>query len=130
MFGENLTTVGMNESSMCIGDQVRIGTAILQVTQPRIPCFKLAAKFDDDEILDTFFSSGRSGIYFSVVQEGELQTGDHIEQVHRDPSGFSIWEALKLYSKQANRETLERALRTEALPPGLRRRAENLAGKM
>jgi MOSC domain-containing protein YiiM len=125
MFGENLTTVGMNESSMCIGDQVRIGTAILQVTQPRIPCFKLAAKFGDDEIIDTFFASGRSGMYFSVVQEGQLQAGDKIEVVHRDPAGFSIWEALRLYSKEPGRQTLERALRTETLPPGLRRRAEN-----
>src|SRR5262245_50401177 len=126
MFGENLTTVGMNESSMCIGDQVRIGTAVLQVTQPRVPCFKLAAKFDDDEIIETFFASGRSGIYFSVIQEGELQTRDKIELVHRDPEGFSIWETLKLYTKEPGRETLERALRIEALPPGLRRRAENL----
>jgi MOSC domain-containing protein YiiM len=128
MFGENLTTVGMNESSMCVGDKVRIGTAILQVTQPRVPCFKLAAKFDDNDIIDTFFASGRSGIYFSVVQEGELQKGEQIEIIHRDPAQFSIWEALKLYTKEPGPETLERALRTEALPPGLRRRAENLNG--
>jgi MOSC domain-containing protein YiiM len=127
MFGENLTTVGVNESLMCIGDQVRIGTAILQVTQPRVPCFKLAAKFDDDEIIETFFASGRSGMYFSVVQEGQLQAGDRIELVHRDPAGFSIWEALKLYTKEPARQTLERALRTETLPPGLRKRAENLS---
>ena len=129
-FGENLTTAGVNESSMCIGDQVRIGTAILQVTQPRVPCFKLAAKFDDDEIIDTFFASGRSGMYFSVVQEGQLQAGNQIEQVHRDPAGFSIWEALKLYTNEPGPETLERALGTETLPPGLRRRAENLKGKI
>jgi MOSC domain-containing protein YiiM len=130
MFGENLTTVGMNESSMCIGDQVRIGTAMLQVTQPRVPCFKLAAKFDDDEIIDTFFASGRSGMYFSVVQEGQLQAGDKIDVVHRDPARFSIQEALRLYTKEPGQETLERALRTESLPPGLRRRAENLKAKV
>jgi MOSC domain-containing protein YiiM len=126
MFGENLTTVGVNESFMCIGDQVRIGTAILKVTQPRVPCFKIAARFDDDEIIDTFFASGRSSVYFSVVQEGQLQAGDNIEFVYRDPAQFSISEALKLYTEEPGRETLERALRTEALPPGLRRRAENL----
>jgi len=124
-FGENLTTVGMMESSMYIGDQFRVGTAILQVAQPRMPCFKLAAKFDDDEIIDTFISSGRSGIYFSVVKEGQLQAGDEMKLVHRDPVGFSISDALQLYS-QPSKETIERALRTEALPPGLRRRAENL----
>jgi MOSC domain-containing protein YiiM len=125
MFGENLTTVGMMESSMYIGDQFRVGTAILQVAQPRMPCYKLAAKFDDDEIIETFISSGRSGVYFSVVKEGQLQTGDNMELVHRDPARFSISDALQLYS-EPSKETLERALRTEALPPGLRRRAEHL----
>ena len=130
MFGENLTTVGMNESSVYIGDRFRVGTAILQVTQPRMPCFKLAAKFDDDEIIDTFIASGRSGVYFSVVQEGQLQAGDEIAVVHRDPAGFSISDALQLYSQKPARETVARALRTEALPPALRRRAENLSGKV
>jgi MOSC domain-containing protein YiiM len=124
-FGENLTTLGMNETSVCIGDRFRVGTAVLQVTQPRRPCFKLAAKFDDDEIIETFSASGRSGIYFSVVQEGELQAEDEIELVHRDPARFSIADALQLYS-HPSRETVERALRTEALPPGLRRRIESL----
>ena len=125
MFGENLTTVGMNESFVHIGDQFRVGTAILQVAQPRMPCFKLAAKFDDDEIIETFISSGRSGIYFSVVKEGQFQAGDEMDLVHRDPGAFSVSDALQLYGKP-NRETLECALRTETLPPGLRRRAENL----
>jgi MOSC domain-containing protein YiiM len=61
-----------------------------------------------------------------VVQEGELQRGEQIELIHRDPAQFSIWEALKLYTKEPGPETLDRAIRTEALPPGLRRRAENL----
>ena len=102
-FGENLTTVGMMESSMYIGDQFRVGTAILQVAQPRMPCFKLAAKFDDDEIIDTFISSGRSGIYFSVVKEGQLQAGDEMKLVHRDPIGFSISDALQLIPSPARR---------------------------
>src|SRR5262245_1751322 len=97
MFGENLTTVGMMESSTHIGDQFRVGTAVFQVTQPRMPCFKLAAKFDDDEIIDTFILSGRSGVYFSVVKEGELQAGDNLELVYRDHARFSISDALQLY---------------------------------
>ncbi len=128
-FGENLTTIGVAESSISIGDQFRIGTAILQAAQPRMPCFKLAAKFEDDEIGKTFISSGRSGFYLSVVQEGQLQAGDNIEPVHRDPVAFTISDALKLYSPgTVDRETLLRALRTAALPPGLRRRAEALKG--
>jgi MOSC domain-containing protein YiiM len=127
-FGENLTTVGMNESSVYIGDQFRVGTAILQIAQPRMPCFKLAAKFDDDEIINAFISSGRSGFYFSVVQEGQLQTGDNIEVVHRDPTGFSVSDALQLYSQEPGRDIVDRALRSEALPPGLQRRAKNPKG--
>ena len=126
-FGENLTTLGMNESSVCVGDQFRAGTAILQVTQPRRPCFKLAAKFDDDEIIDTFSTSGRSGVYFSVVREGELQAGDEMELVHRDAERFSITDVLQLYSRPS-REIVERALRVEALPPGLRQRLRKLKG--
>ena len=126
-FGENLTTLGMHESSVCVGDRFRVGTAILQVTQPRRPCFKLAAKFDDDEITDTFSASGRSGVYFSVVREGELQAGDEMELVHRDPERFSIADMLQLYSSP-NRETVERALRVETMPPGLRQRLKNLKG--
>jgi MOSC domain-containing protein YiiM len=126
-FGENLTTVGMNESAVCVGDRFSVGTAILQVTQPRRPCFKLAAKFDDDEIIDTFSASGRSGIYFSVVREGKLQAGDEMELVHRDPERFSIADMLQLYSSP-NRETVERALRVETMPPGLRQRLKNLNG--
>jgi MOSC domain-containing protein YiiM len=128
-FGENLTTTGMEESSVGIGDQYRIGTVVLQVTQPRQPCFKLGAKFEDDGIIKTFKSSGRSGFYLSVVEEGHLQAGDTIELVHRDPAAFTISDALQLYSTDnIDGETIARALRTRALPPGLRRRAESLKG--
>jgi MOSC domain-containing protein YiiM len=95
-FGENLTTSGMIESSVRVGDQFRIGSAILQVTQPRSPCYKLAAKFDDEEILETFVSSGRSGFYFSVIQEGEIEAGNQIELVHRDPAALTIAAVLVL----------------------------------
>ena len=126
MFGENLTTVGMNESSVHIGDQFRVEPhSSDRAAEDAV--LEMAAKFDDDEIIDTFISSGRSGIYFSVAKEGQLQAGDEIELVHRDPAAFSVSDALQLYGKP-NRETLERALRTETLPPGLRRRAENLKG--
>src|SRR5262245_60230923 len=125
MFGENLTTVGMMELSMHIGDQFRVGTAILQVAQPRMRCCKLAAKFDDDEIIETCISSDRYGIYFADVKEGQLQAEDNMELADRDPARFSISDALQLHS-EPSKETLERALRTEALPPGLRRRTEHL----
>jgi MOSC domain-containing protein YiiM len=93
-FGENLTTSGMTESTVSIGDQFRIGSAVLQVTQPRMPCFKLATKFDDDDIIETFTASGRSGFYFSVVQEGEIKAGDAIELIKHDPDALTVSAAL------------------------------------
>jgi MOSC domain-containing protein YiiM len=123
--GENLTTSGMLESSVAIGDQFRIGSAVLQVTQPRVPCFKLAAKFDDDEIIPTFRASGRPGFYFSVIQEGQLQAGDTVELILAHSAKFTISEALRLYSPEViDDRILERALNCDALPPGLRRRLE------
>ena len=72
MFGENFTTEGLFEDELHIGDRLQIGSAIVMVRQPRIPCYKLAAKFQRDDILERFLRSGRSGFYFSVEQEGTV----------------------------------------------------------
>ena len=84
MFGENFTTEGLFESELHIGDRLRIGTAIVMVRQPRIPCYKLAAKFQRDDILTRFLRSGRSGFYFSVEQEGTVAAGDAFEFLSRE----------------------------------------------
>lgn len=90
MFGENLTVEGLHEESVSIGDLYRAGTALLEVTQPREPCYKLALKFGRPDMVKRFAASGRSGFYFSVREEGELQTGDAIELVERGRFGRSI----------------------------------------
>jgi len=87
-FGENLTTEGLNEEDTHIGDVLRIGKATVQVTQPRLPCFKLAAKFQRDDILKRFLQSGRSGFYLSVIEEGLVAAGDAIERVQEDNMGL------------------------------------------
>jgi MOSC domain-containing protein YiiM len=79
MFGENFTTEGLFEDDLHIGDRLQTGTAILMVRQPRLPCFKLAAKFRRDDILERFLDSGRSGFYFSVEEEGTVRAGDSID---------------------------------------------------
>ena len=96
-FGENLTTEGMHEESAHIGDQFRIGSAVLQVAQPRMPCFKLVLRFDRSEMPNRFWKSGRSGIYFSIVREGELASGYAIEQVAEDPGRVSVADVVRLY---------------------------------
>jgi MOSC domain-containing protein YiiM len=78
MFGENLTTEGLLESGAHIGAVYRIGTALVKVTQPRMPCYKLAAKFGTVSVIRRFTKSLRSGIYFTVLEEGSVRPGDAI----------------------------------------------------
>ena len=111
MFGENLTTEGLTEEEACIGDQFRVGSAILQVTQPRMPCFKLALRFDRPDMVKRFWQSGGPGIYFSVVEEGAVAAGDSIEKVLAAASGISVANVVRLYrGDESDPELLERAL--------------------
>jgi MOSC domain-containing protein YiiM len=91
-FGENLTTEGLLEAEVGIGDVFRIGTAILQVSQPRSPCFKLGIRMKDPTFVRTFLQSGRTGFYFRVVEEGWLQAGDDIERVQQGKTGITVHE--------------------------------------
>ena len=77
-FGENLTTVGFDENSVCIGDRLRVGTAQFVVTQPRMPCFKLGIRLGDPGMVRRFYKSGKWGFYLAVTEEGEIETGDQI----------------------------------------------------
>ena len=69
-FGENLTTAGLREDEQCIGDLLRVGSAVLQITQPRMPCYKLELRFNRDDMIKRFLVSGRSGFYLSVIEPG------------------------------------------------------------
>ncbi len=116
-FGENLTTTGLREETVCIGDQIKIGSATFEVTQPRLPCYKLALRFGRDDIIKRFLASRRSGFYFSVVEEGKLNSSSPIEIVHRDPAKVSIVDVINLFlGMPQDDEILERALRIDALP--------------
>lgn len=83
MFGENLTTTGLREDDVRIGDRLRFGTAVLVVTQPRMPCYKLGIKFGRKDVIERFLESRRSGIYFSVRREGDVAAEDTIELLQR-----------------------------------------------
>ncbi len=96
-FGENLTTAGLSEETILIGDQFRIGSAILQVSQPRMPCFKLALRFETTDMIKRFWASGRSGFYFSIVQEGELAAGDEMQKIADGPEKVTVADILRLY---------------------------------
>jgi len=127
-FGENLTTEGLNEEDTHIGDVLRIGKATVQVTQPRLPCFKLAAKFQRDDILKLFLQSGRSGFYLSVIEEGLVAAGDAIERVQEDEHGIAVSDINKLFNRATDRALLRRVTQLEALPVDWREHfAEQLA---
>jgi MOSC domain-containing protein YiiM len=97
VFGENLTTEGWDEETVHIGDRFRIGTAVLQVSQPRMPCFKLGIRFNRADIVKRFWLSGRSGIYFSVVGEGEMGAGDAMDRIESAQNSVSVADVVRLY---------------------------------
>ncbi len=115
-FGENLTTTGMNENIVHIGDRFAIGTAEVVVTQPRLPCFKLNLKFERDDMVKRFLASRRTGFYLRVLREGEVGAGDEIIPVHQDENKVSVLDIFRLYVGEPGTEELrERALRVEYL---------------
>jgi len=120
MFGENLTTDGLDEDSVHLGDRFSIGTALVVVTQPRLPCYKLGIRFEDDDMVRRFLASGRTGFYLAVEREGAVEAGDALTFVSRDPHRVRVADITRLYvAKTFGRDDLaivERALQVAALP--------------
>jgi MOSC domain-containing protein YiiM len=125
-FGENFTTEGLLEADVFVGDRYRFGGAVIMVTTPRLPCFKLASKFQRDDMIERFLRSERCGFYFAVVEEGEVGAGDEIEFLGREERTLSIAEVNRLYSsKSPDRETLRRSLDVKILPQSWRDRFQS-----
>jgi MOSC domain-containing protein YiiM len=123
MFGENLTTEGLMEENTHIGDRFRIGEALVMVTQPRIPCYKLGVKFGRDDIVRRFLESGRSGIYFSVMKEGMISALDPIDRIHHAEGGITVADINRAYVHgNENISLMRRAVRLGELPAGIRDR--------
>jgi MOSC domain-containing protein YiiM len=115
-FGENLTTEGLLESEVHIGDRFTIGGAEVVITQPRLPCFKLNLKFDRDDMIKRFLASRFTGFYFRVLREGEVGAGDEIVRVHEDENRVSVLDILRLYLGESDSEELRnRALQGKYL---------------
>jgi MOSC domain-containing protein YiiM len=92
-FGENLTTLGLSEDAVRLGDRFGIGSAEFVVTQPRMPCFKLTIRFGRADMIKRFYRSGRSGFYLAVAKEGDIGSGDQISLLNRDSDAITIAEA-------------------------------------
>lgn len=117
MFGENLTTTGLFETEVNIGDQFRVGTAEVMVTQPRMPCYKLGIRFGRVDIIKRFLASERSGFYLSVMKEGEVGAGDEFQLLEKNANGVRVVDVTRLYSSEReNVALMRRAIATEALP--------------
>lgn len=130
VFGENLTTEGLREDAVHIGDELRAGTARLVVTQPRLPCYKLGIRFGDPAILARFMASNRPGFYLAVLEEGEVGPDDVLERVHEDENRLTVTELFRLIAfDKTNAELLRRALRVRHLPALWRRKFEGRLGQ-
>jgi MOSC domain-containing protein YiiM len=120
-FGENLTIEGIREQDTYIGDHFRVGRALLMVTQPRIPCYKLNLRLNRDDMIKRFLASNRSGIYFSVLEEGEIAAGDAAERIQVDKDRISVVEINRAVADgEANISVMQRAVQHKVLPSGLR----------
>ncbi len=116
-FGENLTTSGLLDHSVHIGDIYRIGRAVLEVTQPRTTCFKLGISLQLPEFPQLFVESRRVGFFMRVISAGEVGVDDRIECVHQDQDSLTIPEISRIYQNARDYSGAERALRVAALAP-------------
>jgi len=132
-FGENLTTEGLLEKELHIGDRLCAGSIELIVTQPRLPCYKLNAKFNRADMVKRFLKSRRTGFYFAVAREGEIGAGHRIHFLSRDEGRVGVADITRLYAFERNDlEEMRRAAEVNALPEDwrdyFRGRLETAAG--
>jgi MOSC domain-containing protein YiiM len=123
MFGENFTTEGLLEDAVNVGDQFQIGSAMLVATQPRMPCYKLGVRFGRMDVIRRFMTSGRPGIYFKILKEGEVKTGDKIKNIKRDKNNVTVKDIVSLYISKNHIDIIEmmrRAIKIRDLPEGWR----------
>jgi ferredoxin-NADP reductase/MOSC domain-containing protein YiiM/ferredoxin len=118
-FGENFTVAGLPDDEVCIGDRYRIGSALLEVTQPRVTCYRVGIRMEEPAMAALLVSHHRPGFYFRVLEEGEVGAGDEITKVADGPEHITVadMDAL-LYLPNPSHEQLERSLRVPALSPG------------
>ena len=120
-FGENLTTAGLMEGDICLGDQLRIGSVEMVVTQPREPCITLNARLDTKDLSVRIRKSGRSGFYCSVEREGTIENGDSIEYISRDENKVSVSDFNRIINGETEvADIIFRASKIDALPPRLK----------
>ncbi|WP_299112492.1 MOSC domain-containing protein [uncultured Winogradskyella sp.] len=123
MLGENLTVKGLDEQQLFIGDIYKLGNALVQITQPREPCFKFAYKFGSNAVLQQFINHGFSGTYVKVLEEGDVNIDDTFQLVEHQPNGITVFQLFELlYAENKNKAHIESLLNNNALPENLKKR--------
>lgn len=114
LFGENLTTEGLDLAAAIVGERWAVGSTVLEVAQPRLPCFKLGIRVGDASFLRTFLLAGRLGAYLRIVREGDIGAGDAIEVLERPTHGVTLHDMADALDDPTKREMLQRV---SNLPP-------------
>jgi len=128
MFGENLTIEGLDESQLRIGSIYKLGSALIQITQPREPCYKLGIRFGNQNILKQFIDHGFPGTYVRILKPGKVIVGDTMELVEESETSLTVQQFYNLiFAKIKDKDVLELALKNEAIPPNKREKLEKWA---
>jgi MOSC domain-containing protein YiiM len=114
-FGENLTIDGLDESALCIGDQLQVGESVLEISQPRVPCFKLGLAFDREDMPRLFVEHAATGIYFRVIKTGSVASGDKVSLHQAHPARLSVQRLFKAYFDKTLDESEKQTVMREAL---------------
>jgi MOSC domain-containing protein YiiM len=126
MFGENLTVSGLDESKILVGDIYKIGEALVQVTQPREPCYKFGVKFGNQGVLKQFIEHAHPGLYVRILDEGFVRVNDEMTLVEQAKNSLTIQDFYKLvFAKHKNQEHLKLAVNNDALPLRKREKLRN-----
>jgi MOSC domain-containing protein YiiM len=122
-FGENITATGMLEEQVCIGDIFKIGNAVIQVTQGRVPCSTISKHNEEDQLLNRVFKTALTGYFFRVLEEGTFMLDSEIELLEKHSDGVTVlFAAQTLFHKQKDRSSIEKILRVEDLADDWRKR--------
>jgi MOSC domain-containing protein YiiM len=127
-FGENLTTEGLLEDEIFVGNVYRFGEALLQITQPRVPCFKLAIRMNDPQMTKRFMKAQRTGYYLRVLEEGMVGAGEKITLEREDPQRMTIHEINHLLYFEPDADLAAKAIQIESLAPGWKKAFEEMLG--
>jgi MOSC domain-containing protein YiiM len=122
MFGENLTVEGLDESIVRIGDEFKVGDALVRVTQPRQPCYKLGVRFDDQSVVDRFWMNRFPGVYLKVLIPGYVSNGDELTLVSRDDNSLSVADVFLIFRiDRENKMLMQKAIQQPYLASSCRK---------